>query len=161
MRENTTSAGDTPATRAAPTGGADYDQIEQDAAPAAAVLRSGLGACRALIDACARMANDDDQTQTAKTHAASVAARLASASAQAASAIARLADAETRQRLATARLQSAFRPKRHPAPPPRPLQSATFQSYNSADWPDDDESDEANLNFNSPSAYDGPRVRQP
>jgi hypothetical protein len=144
----------------ASTGGAEYDPIEQDAVPAAAMLRSGLGACRALIDACVAMANDDDQTQTAKTQAAAVAARLASASAQAASAIARLADADTRQRLATARLESAFQPKRRPMPPPRLPQ----YENNRPDWSidrDDDESDEANLNFNSPPSYDGPRVRQP
>ena len=158
MRENTPSAGASPAPLAASTGGAEYDPIEQDAVPAAAMLRSSLCACRALIDTCAHMANDDDQTQTAKTHAAAVAARLASASAQAASAIARLADADTRQRLATLRFQAAHRPKRRSLPRPRQYED------DRPEWSierDDDESGEANLNFKSPPVYDGPRVRQP
>lgn len=146
MREEASSAGVSPAPLAASTGGEDNDPIERDVVPAAAMLRSGLGACRALIDTCVAMANDQDQTSNAKTHAASVAARLASASAQAASAIARLADAETRQRLADIKLQNAFIPKRRRAAPPPPR---TFHdSYNPKDW-ENTETEGANLNFNS------------
>ena len=158
MREETSSAGTSPAPLAASTGGGEYDPVEQDVVPAAAMLRSGLGACRDLIDTCVAMANDDDQTSNAKTNAASVAARLASASAQAASAIARLADAETRQRLANMKFQNAFRPRRRRTAPPPPR--SFHDSYNPKDW-EDTESGEANLDFSSPPSYAGPRVRQP
>ncbi len=155
MRTEPNPAGESPASRSAPTGRTDSDIIEDDAVPATQTLRAELAACHALIAECAQMARDGEHSPAVRNHAAASAARLAMASAQAASAIARLADAETRQRLATAKIDGAFNRPRFRYPPRRPPQEGAHESYRTSDW-ETPQFETEKFDFNS-----GPRIRHP
>lgn len=127
MPENLASAGDGPAQNQA--------LVSKEISDSAR-MRGALAACESLLNDCARVARDREETSAAQMLAAATAAKLASAAALAASAIARLEEAQTHRDLAAAKID-VTRASQHARPRPAARHAASRRDMSHHDVRDD------------------------